>query len=340
MSEHTTGYTDDHAKAGLDVKFPAIETWRNQFRAYEISIDDPEFTSVCPKTGLPDFGVLTIRYMPKEKCLELKSLKEYLFTYRNLGIFQENIANQVLDDVVKATDPVWCEVKGDFRPRGGISTVVVARYPRTEAAPWSEKPQVAASEKPRMEKAVTPIDSKPVAPKPVASALPDSNSIMLQMMAAKPAIAPAPVATSGERVDVIIHHRFLLPCETVYGAFLDVDIARKFMFATPDGEMVVAEIEPRVGGSFTFVDRRDGVDVMHVGEYREMQRPKRLVFSFMVPQYASESTTVALDFVWKNTSVCDVMLRHSGVAREFKEQTAIGWKEMLKAADEVLTAKG
>ena len=112
------------------------------------------------------------------------------------------------------------------------------------------------------------------------------------------------------------------------------------MFATPDGEMVVAEIEPRVGGSFTFVDRRDGVDVMHVGEYREMQRPKRLVFSFMVPQYASESTTVALDFVWKNTSVCDVMLRHSGVAREFKEQTAIGWKEILKAADEVLTAKG
>ena len=87
---------------------------------------------MCPKTGLPDFGVLTIRYMPREKCLELKSLKEYLFTYRNLGIFQENIVNQVLDDVVKATDPVWAEIKGDFRPRGGISTVVTARYPRTE----------------------------------------------------------------------------------------------------------------------------------------------------------------------------------------------------------------
>ena len=129
---HTTGYTDDHAKAGLDTKFPEIETWRNQFRAYEILVDDPEFTSVCPKTGLPDFGVLTIRYMPREKCLELKSLKEYLFTYRNLGIFQENIVNQVLDDVVKATDPVWAEIKGDFRPRGGISTVVTARYPRTE----------------------------------------------------------------------------------------------------------------------------------------------------------------------------------------------------------------
>lgn len=129
---YTTGYTDDHAKSGLDYSFPPIETWRNQFPAYEILIDDPEFTSVCPKTGLPDFGVLTIRYMPREKCLELKSLKEYLFCYRNLGIFQENIANQVLEDIVKATDPVWAEVKGDFRPRGGISTVVTARYPRTE----------------------------------------------------------------------------------------------------------------------------------------------------------------------------------------------------------------
>jgi 7-cyano-7-deazaguanine reductase len=129
---HTTGYTDDHAHSGLDTQFPAIETWRNQFQRYEILIDDPEFTSVCPKTGLPDFGVLKIRYMPRETCLELKSLKEYLFTYRNLGIFQENIVNQVLDDVVKATDPVWAEVVGDFRPRGGISTVVTARYPRTE----------------------------------------------------------------------------------------------------------------------------------------------------------------------------------------------------------------
>ncbi len=104
-TKKTTGYTDDHAKAGLDAKFPEIETWRNQFKAYEILVDDPEFTSVCPKTGLPDFGRITIRYMPREKCLELKSLKEYLFTYRNLGIFQENIVNQVLDDVVKATEP-------------------------------------------------------------------------------------------------------------------------------------------------------------------------------------------------------------------------------------------
>ncbi len=130
MGTQNTGYTDDHAKAGLDHEFPSIDTWENQFQGYEILIDDPEFTSVCPKTSLPDFGVLTIRYMPRTCCLELKSLKEYLFHYRNLGIFQENIANQVLNDIVKATDPVWAEVKGDFRPRGGISTVVTARYPR------------------------------------------------------------------------------------------------------------------------------------------------------------------------------------------------------------------
>ena len=123
-------YTDEHAAAGLATKFPEIETWANQFAGYEILIDDPEFTSVCPKTGLPDFGVLTIRYSPRKLCLELKSLKEYLFVYRNLGIFQENIANQVLNDIVKATDPVWAEVVGDFRPRGGISTVVTARFPR------------------------------------------------------------------------------------------------------------------------------------------------------------------------------------------------------------------
>jgi 7-cyano-7-deazaguanine reductase len=123
-------YTDEHAKAGLDFKFPAIETWENQFPGYEIVIDDPELTSVCPKTGLPDFGVLTIHYMPRRRCLELKSLKEYLFSYRNLGIFQENIVNQVLEDVVKACDPVWAVVKGVFRPRGGIGTTVEAKWPR------------------------------------------------------------------------------------------------------------------------------------------------------------------------------------------------------------------
>ncbi len=123
-------YTPEHAQAGLGRGFPEIETWPNQVPAYEIVIDIPEFTSVCPKTGLPDFGVLTIRYMPDQSCLELKSLKEYLHTYRNLGIFQENVINRVLEDVVRACKPRWAVVKGDFRPRGGIGTTVEARWPR------------------------------------------------------------------------------------------------------------------------------------------------------------------------------------------------------------------
>jgi 7-cyano-7-deazaguanine reductase len=128
----TPRYTDEHASAGLDYPFPAIETWPNQFPAYEIVIDDPEFTSVCPKTGLPDFGSIVLRYMPRERCLELKSWKEYLFSYRNLGIFQENIVNRILEDAVKAADPVWAVVRGDFRPRGGIASTIEARWPRPE----------------------------------------------------------------------------------------------------------------------------------------------------------------------------------------------------------------
>lgn len=125
-------YTPQHAEAGLDAEFPEIETWPNQFPGYEIVIDDPEFTSVCPKTGLPDFGVITLRYQPAKVCLELKSYKEYLHSYRNLGIFQENVVNRVLEDVVRWAKPVWAEVKGDFRPRGGISTTVVAKWPRAK----------------------------------------------------------------------------------------------------------------------------------------------------------------------------------------------------------------
>ena len=137
----TPRYTPEHAAAGLDTKFPAIETWPNQFPGYEIVIDDPEFTSVCPKTGLPDFGVITIRYMPGELCLELKSLKEYLQCYRNLGIFQENVVNRVLEDVVRWAKPVWAEVKGEFRPRGGISTTVVARWPRRKDRSQNLRPR-------------------------------------------------------------------------------------------------------------------------------------------------------------------------------------------------------
>jgi len=124
-------YTDEHAEAGTRAPLPEIETWPNQYReGYEIEIAMPEFTSVCPKTGLPDFGKLVLRYVPDKLCLELKSYKMYLLEYRNLGIFQENVVNRVLRDVVAATRPVSATVTGDFTPRGGLSTLVTASYSR------------------------------------------------------------------------------------------------------------------------------------------------------------------------------------------------------------------
>ena len=123
-------YTDEHAGGGLNAALPEIETWPNQFRDYEIEIILPEFSSVCPKTGLPDFGKLVLRYVPDKLCLELKSYKMYLLEYRNLGIFQENVVNRVLRDVVAATRPVSATVIGDFTPRGGLSTLITASYSR------------------------------------------------------------------------------------------------------------------------------------------------------------------------------------------------------------------
>jgi 7-cyano-7-deazaguanine reductase len=121
-------YTDEHARSGIDAALPEIETWPNQYRDYEIEIVMPEFTSVCPKTGLPDFGKIVLRYIPAGRCLELKSYKMYLLAYRNLGIFQENIVNRILRDVLKAAKPVQATVIGDFSPRGGLSTLVTAAW--------------------------------------------------------------------------------------------------------------------------------------------------------------------------------------------------------------------
>ena len=123
-------YTDEHAEAGVKAELPNIETWPNQYGQYEIEIEMPEFTSVCPKTGLPDSGTITLQYTPNKKCLELKSLKMYTLAYRNLGIFQENIVNRFLADVVKAADPLEAAVFGDFAARGGITTRVTATYKR------------------------------------------------------------------------------------------------------------------------------------------------------------------------------------------------------------------
>jgi 7-cyano-7-deazaguanine reductase len=123
-------YTDEHAAAGIKDPLPEIETWPNQYPDYEIEIDTPEFTSVCPKTGLPDFGKILLRYTPDKKCLELKSYKMYLLAYRGVGIFQENATNRILRDVVKACNPIRATVVGDFSPRGGLGTVVTAEYTR------------------------------------------------------------------------------------------------------------------------------------------------------------------------------------------------------------------
>lgn len=126
-------YTDEHAAAGIDATLPEIETWPNQFPDYEIEIDVPEFTSICPRTGLPDFGVITITYVPDKLCLELKSLKMYTVAYRNLGIFQENVVNCFVRDIVKACKPKRVTVTGDFVPRGGLGSRMVARWEKKQS---------------------------------------------------------------------------------------------------------------------------------------------------------------------------------------------------------------
>ena len=127
-------YTDQHASAGVDAELPEIETWPNQFATgYEIEIRMPEFTSVCPKMGFPDHGALTLKYVPDNRCLELKSLKMYTLAYRNLGIFQENVVNRMLADVVKAAKPHSAEITGDFTPRGGVYSKITASWKRKNA---------------------------------------------------------------------------------------------------------------------------------------------------------------------------------------------------------------
>ena len=112
------------------VSAPALETFPNPRpeRDYEISITCPEFTSMCPKTGLPDFGTIRIRYTPGDACIELKALKYYLLHYRSQGIFYEAATNRILDDLVAACRPRRMTVVGDFTARGGITTRVTAEY--------------------------------------------------------------------------------------------------------------------------------------------------------------------------------------------------------------------
>lgn len=107
-----------------------LETFENSHpgRDYIITFDCPEFTSLCPITGQPDFGRITIEYIADQRCVESKSLKIYLFSFRNHGSFHEEVTNRILDDLVKSCDPKWARVLGDFRPRGGISIHVTAEH--------------------------------------------------------------------------------------------------------------------------------------------------------------------------------------------------------------------
>jgi len=112
------------------LKTPKIETWKNQYpdRDYTIILDIPEFTCICPKTGLPDFATIKIEYAPIAYCVELKSFKMYTIFYRNIGIFHEHLTNKMLDDFVNACQPRWARITSEFNPRGGIKTSVTREY--------------------------------------------------------------------------------------------------------------------------------------------------------------------------------------------------------------------
>jgi 7-cyano-7-deazaguanine reductase len=114
-----------------DLRLPEIETWENKYpdRDYTIRIEVPEFTCICPKTGLPDFATLTIEYVPDRRCVELKSLKLFIHAFRGVGIFHEHATNRILDDLVRAVRPRRLQLTGVFNARGGIATTVSVRYP-------------------------------------------------------------------------------------------------------------------------------------------------------------------------------------------------------------------
>ena len=117
-----------------NLKTPKIEVWKNQYpdKIYIICLDIPEFTCICPKTGLPDFASIKIEYSPDKYCIELKSFKMYAIFYRNIGIFHEHVTNKILEDFVKATCPRWVKITAEFNPRGGITTTVVREYRKSQ----------------------------------------------------------------------------------------------------------------------------------------------------------------------------------------------------------------
>ena len=112
------------------LELPDIEVWENKYadRDYSVELEIPEFTCICPKTGLPDFATIYITYGPDRTCVELKSFKLYLVAYRNVGIFHEHLVNRLLDDFVAACQPRWAKISVVMNPRGGIGTTVEAEY--------------------------------------------------------------------------------------------------------------------------------------------------------------------------------------------------------------------
>ncbi len=116
------------------LRTPKIEVWKSQYpdKAYVINLDIPEFTCICPKTGLPDFAVIRIEYSPDKYCIELKSFKLYTIFFRNIGIFHEHLINRMLDDFIAACQPRWAKITGEFNPRGGIKTTVYREYTKNE----------------------------------------------------------------------------------------------------------------------------------------------------------------------------------------------------------------
>ena len=112
------------------LRLPGIEVWKNMYpdKDYLVKFDTPEFTCICPKTGLPDFAHIFVEYSPGLWCVELKSFKEYIVSYRRVGIFHEHVVNRMLDDLARASKPKWIKVKGIFNTRGGITTTVEAEY--------------------------------------------------------------------------------------------------------------------------------------------------------------------------------------------------------------------
>ena len=133
--QKTEGRKDKASYEGLqenirNLETPAIEVWQNQYadKVYTINLDIPEFTCICPKTGLPDFAAIRIEYSPEKLCVELKSFKMYTIFFRNVGIFHEHLINKMLEDFVAAVKPRWVKITGIFNPRGGITTTILGEY--------------------------------------------------------------------------------------------------------------------------------------------------------------------------------------------------------------------